>query len=59
MCVQFKPIWSYDQRRFQTPRACCEKIAPIPTHTRPFNQAQAALDDLRAGRIVGRTVLEA
>jgi D-arabinose 1-dehydrogenase-like Zn-dependent alcohol dehydrogenase len=33
------------------------KIAPIPTHERPFDQVQAALDDLRAGRIVGRTVL--
>jgi alcohol dehydrogenase len=33
------------------------KIAPIPTRDRPLNQAQAALDDLRAGRIVGRTVL--
>jgi len=33
------------------------KIAPIPTHDRPFAQAQRALDDLRAGRIVGRTVL--
>jgi D-arabinose 1-dehydrogenase-like Zn-dependent alcohol dehydrogenase len=35
------------------------KIAPIPTHERPFNEAQAALDDLRAGRVVGRTVLSA
>jgi D-arabinose 1-dehydrogenase-like Zn-dependent alcohol dehydrogenase len=33
------------------------KIAPIPTHERPFSQAQAALDDLRAGKVVGRTVL--
>ena len=33
------------------------KIAPIPTHGRPLTQAQAALDDLRAGRVVGRTVL--
>ena len=33
------------------------KIAPIPTHERPLSQAQAALDDLRAGRVVGRTVL--
>ena len=32
-------------------------LAAIPTHERPFNQAQAALDDLRAGRVVGRTVL--
>ena len=35
------------------------KIAPIPTHDRPLGQAQAALDDLRAGRVVGRTVLSA
>ncbi len=32
-------------------------IAPIPTRERPLNEAQAALDDLRAGRVVGRTVL--
>jgi propanol-preferring alcohol dehydrogenase len=35
------------------------KLTPIPTHERPLNQAQAALDDLRAGRVVGRTVLVA
>ncbi len=34
-----------------------EKIAPIPTRDRPLAQAQAALDDLRAGRVVGRAVL--
>jgi alcohol dehydrogenase len=34
-------------------------ITPIPTHDRPLDQAQAALDDLRAGRILGRTVLSA
>ena len=33
------------------------KIAPIATRDRPLDQAQAALDDLRAGRIVGRTML--
>jgi alcohol dehydrogenase, propanol-preferring len=33
------------------------KLAPIPTHDSPLGQAQAALDDLRAGRVVGRTVL--
>jgi D-arabinose 1-dehydrogenase-like Zn-dependent alcohol dehydrogenase len=32
-------------------------IAPIPTHERPLAEAGAALDDLRAGRTVGRTVL--
>jgi alcohol dehydrogenase, propanol-preferring len=34
-------------------------IAPIPTRERPLAEAQAALDDLRAGRVVGRTVLTA
>ncbi len=33
------------------------KLATIPTHERPLTQAQAGLDDLRAGRVVGRTVL--
>jgi len=33
------------------------KITPIPTRDRPLNEAQTALDDLRAGRVVGRTVL--
>jgi alcohol dehydrogenase len=36
-----------------------KKIAPIPTRGRPLNEAQIALDDLRAGRVVGRTVLSA
>ena len=34
-------------------------IAPIRTHDRPLRQAQSALDDLRAGHVVGRTVLAA
>jgi alcohol dehydrogenase, propanol-preferring len=34
-----------------------KKIAPIPTRERPLGEAQAALDDLRNGRVVGRTVL--
>jgi D-arabinose 1-dehydrogenase-like Zn-dependent alcohol dehydrogenase len=33
------------------------KIASIPTRERPLHEVQAALDDLRAGRVVGRTVL--
>ena len=33
------------------------KVSPIRTRDRPLNEAQAALEDLRAGRIVGRTVL--
>jgi alcohol dehydrogenase, propanol-preferring len=33
------------------------KVASPPIHERPLAEVQAALDDLRAGRIVGRTVL--
>jgi alcohol dehydrogenase len=33
------------------------KIAPIPMRERPLAEAQAALDALRAGHVVGRTVL--
>jgi alcohol dehydrogenase, propanol-preferring len=36
-----------------------KNIAPIPTRERPLAEAQAALEDLRAGRVVGRTVLSA
>ena len=30
---------------------------PVPISERPLAQAQSALDDLRAGRVVGRVVL--
>ena len=36
-----------------------KKIAPPPLAERPLTQASATLDDLRAGRIVGRVVLTA
>jgi alcohol dehydrogenase len=35
------------------------KIAPLPLHERPLAEAQAALDELRAGRVVGRSILVA
>lgn len=35
------------------------RIASIPIHERPLSEAQAALDDIRAGRVLGRTVLVA
>jgi alcohol dehydrogenase len=33
------------------------RISPIPIRERPLADAQAALDDIRAGRILGRSVL--
>jgi D-arabinose 1-dehydrogenase-like Zn-dependent alcohol dehydrogenase len=35
------------------------RIAPLPIAERPLAEAQAALDDLRGGRVVGRVVLTA
>jgi alcohol dehydrogenase len=35
------------------------KIAPLPIRERPLGEAQAALEDLRGGRVVGRVVLTA
>ena len=35
------------------------KISPPPIGERPLAEAQAVLDDLRAGRVVGRVVLTA
>ena len=34
------------------------KIRPAPVETRPADQANAALEDLKAGRVVGRVVLD-
>jgi D-arabinose 1-dehydrogenase-like Zn-dependent alcohol dehydrogenase len=34
-------------------------IAPPPIAERPLNRASETLDDLRAGKIVGRVVLKA
>jgi D-arabinose 1-dehydrogenase-like Zn-dependent alcohol dehydrogenase len=33
------------------------RVAPIPISVRPLGEAQAALDDLRSGHVVGRQVL--
>ena len=33
------------------------KVAPIPVETRPLDQTSRSLDDLRAGKIVGRVVI--
>ncbi len=36
-----------------------EKVPPIPIRKRPLSEAYAALEDLKAGRVVGRAVLTA
>jgi len=34
-----------------------DKVAPIPVELRPLDAASRSLDDLRAGKIVGRVVV--
>jgi D-arabinose 1-dehydrogenase-like Zn-dependent alcohol dehydrogenase len=34
------------------------KLRPLPVETRPASEANAALEDLKAGRVVGRVVLD-
>jgi alcohol dehydrogenase len=35
------------------------KLAPPPIRERPLAEAQSAIEELRAGRVIGRTVLTA
>src|SRR4029077_11094424 len=35
-----------------------KKLTPMPVETRPAAEANAALEDLKAGRVVGRIVLD-
>jgi alcohol dehydrogenase len=37
--------------------ASAGKVSALPIEERPLAAAQASLDDLRAGRVVGRVVL--
>ena len=34
------------------------KLKPLPVSTRPGSEANAALEDLKAGRVIGRVVLD-
>jgi D-arabinose 1-dehydrogenase-like Zn-dependent alcohol dehydrogenase len=34
------------------------KLKPLPVTTRPGEEASSALEDLKAGRVVGRVVLD-
>ncbi len=34
------------------------KLRPAPVETRPADEANAALEDLKAGRVLGRVVLD-
>jgi alcohol dehydrogenase len=59
MTIEGSLTGTLDEARELMGLALGGNIPPIPIRERPLDEAQAALDDLRAGRVVGRTVLVA
>jgi alcohol dehydrogenase len=57
MTIEGTMTGTLDEARELMALARAGNIPPIPFRERPLAEAQAALDDLRAGRVVGRTVL--
>lgn len=57
MAIEGVMTGTLDEARELMALALGGNIPPIPFRERPLAEAQAALDDLRAGRVVGRTVL--
>ncbi len=52
-------VGSLDELRELLALAQAQPLPPLPIDARPLDQASAALDDLRAGRVRGRVVLVA
>jgi D-arabinose 1-dehydrogenase-like Zn-dependent alcohol dehydrogenase len=57
MTIEGSMTGTLDEARELMGLALGGNIPPIPFRERPLAEAQAALDDLRAGRVLGRTVL--
>ena len=57
MTIEGTLTGTLDEARELVTLARTGKIAPPPISERPLREAQAALDDLRHGRVVGRVVL--
>jgi alcohol dehydrogenase len=59
MTIEGTLVGRLDEAREMLALARAGKVAPVPIAERPLAAAQASLDDLRNGRIVGRVVLTA
>ena len=57
MTIEGTLTGTLDEAREVVALARAGKIAPLPIRERPLGEAQAALDDLRQGQVVGRVVL--
>jgi alcohol dehydrogenase len=59
MTIEGTQTGTLDEARELLDLVRAKNISPPPIAERPLNQAQVTLDDLRAGKIVGRVVLTA
>jgi len=59
MTIEGTLVGTLEDAREMLALARAGKVPPVPIIERPLNKAQATLDDLRNGRIVGRVVLTA
>jgi alcohol dehydrogenase len=57
MTIEGTLVGTLEEAREMLALARAGKVPPVPIVERPLNTAQATLDDLRNGRIVGRVVL--
>jgi D-arabinose 1-dehydrogenase-like Zn-dependent alcohol dehydrogenase len=57
MTIEGTLVGTLDEAREMLALARAGKVPPVPIAERPLQQAQATLDDLRNGRIIGRVVL--
>lgn len=57
MTIEGTLVGTLEEAREMLALARAGKVPPVPIIERPLNTAQATLDDLRNGRIVGRVVL--
>ena len=57
MTIEGTLVGTLDEAREMLALARAGKVPPVPIIDRPLKEAQATLDDLRNGRIVGRVVL--
>jgi len=57
MTIEGTLVGRLDEAREMLDLARAGKVSPVPIIERPLSAAQATLDDLRNGRIVGRVVL--
>src|SRR5579883_1720640 len=55
--VQGSYVGSLAEMRELLDLVAAGKVAPVPLNARPLQEANAVLEDLKAGRIVGRAVL--